>query len=164
MIFSRYCLHLVLTTVLLAGPVGAQLSSRTTVERDFLNYGNYNPYRNHAFEPFRPFPVFGWSAPRYDRLGRYVMQGRVMVSADEERPGLSRVQGLRFETANVYAVGLTFNYTVLQDSYQGRSYAMMVVLGSDKVETTPVKTRFSPLTLNMTRFTGVRFDLNGSKK
>ena len=163
MIFSRYCLHLVLTTVLLAGPVGAQLSSRTTVERDFLNYGNYNPYRNHAFEPFRPFPVFGWSAPRYDRLGRYVMQGRVMVSADEERPGLSRVQGLRFETANVYAVGLTFNYTVLQDSYQGRSYAMMVVLGSDKVETTPVKTRFSPLTLNMTRFTGVRFDLNGSK-
>ena len=152
MIDKVHRLRLVLAALLIAGSASAQLSSRTTVERDFLNYGQYNPYRNHAFEPFRPFPVFGWSAPRYDRLGRYVMQGRVMLSADEERPGLSRVQGLRFETGNVYAVGLTFNYTVLQDSYQGRSYAMMVILGSNKVATTPVKTRFSPLTLNMTRF------------
>lgn len=162
--FTRY---IVVVSCLLWALVGtavhAQLSARTTVERDFLNYGHYNPYVNHAFEPYRPFPVFGWSAPRYDRLGRYVMQGRVMLSADEQRPGLSKVQGLRFETGNVYAVGLNFNYTVLQDSYKGRSYAMMVLLGSDKVETTPVKTRFSPLTLNMTRFTGVRFDVNGAK-
>lgn len=154
---------LALVLTMLGGTVYGQLTARTTVERDFLNYGNYNPYLNHAFEPFRPFPVFGWEAPRYDRLGRYVMQGRVMMSADEERPGLSKMQGLRFETGNVYAVGLSFNYTVLQDSYKGRSYAMMVLMGSDKVETTPVKTRFSPLTLNMTRFTGVRFDVNGSK-
>lgn len=158
-----YCAGLALLVLLAAVPTSAQLTSRTTVTRDFLNYGHYNPYRNHAFEPYRPFPVFGWSAPRYDRLGRYVMQGRVMLSADEQRPGLSRIQGLRFETANVYSVGLTFNYTVLQDSYQGRSYAMMVMLGSDKVATTPVKTRFSPLTLNMTRYTGVRFDVNGPK-
>jgi hypothetical protein len=152
-----------LACLLLAGPALAQLSSRTTVERDFLNYGTYNPYRNHAFEPFSPPPIFGWDAPRYDRLGRYVMQGRVMVSADEQRPGLSKMQGLRFETANVYAVGLTFNYTVLQDSYQGRSYAMMVLMGSDKVATSPVKARFSPLTLNMSRYAGVRFDVNGPK-
>ncbi len=157
------CLVPIVVLLLAAVPIAAQINSRTTVARDFLNYGHYNPYRNHAFEPYRPFPVFGWSAPRFDRLGRYVMQGRVMLSADEERPGLSRIQGLRFETANVYRVGLTFNYTVLQDSYQGRSYAMMVMLGSDKVSTTPAKTRFSPLTLNMTRYTGVRFDVNGPK-
>lgn len=152
-----------LACLLLAGPALGQLSSRTTVERDFLNYGTFNPYRNHAFEPFVPSPIFGWDAPRYDRLGRYVMQGRVMVSADEQRPGLSKMQGLRFETGNVYAVGLTFNYTVLQDSYQGRSYAMMVLMGSDKVDTAPVKARFSPLTLNMSRYAGVRFDVNGPK-
>ncbi|NKB72367.1 MAG: hypothetical protein GKR89_35270 [Candidatus Latescibacteria bacterium] len=148
--------------LLLATQAEAQLNTRTTVERDFLNYGVHSPYQNHAFEPFAPFPVFGWSAPRYDRLGRYVMQGRVMISADEQRPGLSRIEGLRFETGNVFAIGASFNYTVLQDSYEGRSYAMMVTLGSPK-ETAPVKTRFSPLTLNMTRYTGVRFDVNGPK-
>ncbi|MBI2503157.1 MAG: hypothetical protein HYW07_07965 [Candidatus Latescibacteria bacterium] len=156
-------LCLALAALLPANPASAQLNSRTAVQRDFLNYGQYNPYRNYAFEPFAPFPVFGWDAPSYDRLGRYLMQGRVMLSADEDRPGLSRMQGLRFETGNVYAVGLDFNYTVLQDSYQGRSYAMMVMLGSDQVETAPIKTRFSPLTLNMTRYTGVRFDVNGPK-
>ena len=155
--------RLLLAGLLLAGPAFSQLSSRTAIERDFLNYGTHNPYRNYAYEPFAPFPVFGWVAPRYDRLGRYIMQGRVMLSADEQRPGLSKIEGLRFETGNVYAVGLTFNYTVLQDSYKGRSYAMMVLLGSNKVDTAPVKARFSPLTLNMTRYTGVRFDVNGPK-
>ena len=154
---------LVLVGLLLAVPVSAQLSSRTAVERDFLNYGTHSPYRNYAFEPYAPPPIFGWSVPRYDRLGNYIMQGRVMLSADETRPGLSNFEGLRFETGNVYAVGLPFNYTVLQDAYKGRSYAMMVLLGSDKVETSPVRARFSPLTVNITRYTGVRFDVNGPK-
>jgi hypothetical protein len=143
-------------------PVVGQSNSRTEVERDFLNYGIQNPYRNYAFEPFVPPPVFGWSAPRYDRLGRYTMQGRVMLSADEQRPGLSKIDGLRFETLNVFSVGASFNYTVLQDSYEGRNYAMMVLLDGP-TDAAPVKARFSPLTLNMTRYTGVRFDVNGPK-
>jgi len=162
-LLTRSLAGFVFAALLLAAPTAAQLSSRTAVERDFLNYGTHRPYRNYAFEPYSPNPIFGWASPRYDRLGRYVMQGRVMLSADERRPGLSRFEGLRFETGNVYAVGLPFNYTVLQDSYRGRSYAMMVLLGSDKVETAPARARFSPLTVNMTRYTGARFDVNGPK-
>ena len=154
--------HLLLAMLMLVCPAWAQLSSRTAIERDFLNYGIQSPYINYAFEPFSGFPVFGWSAPRYDRLGRYTMQGRVMLSADEQRPGLSTIDGLRFETLNVFAIGATFNYTVLQDSYEGRNYAMMVLLGGSN-DTAPVKARFSPLTINMTRYTGVRFDVNGPK-
>ena len=42
--------------------------------------------------------VQGWEVPRYDRLGRYLMEGRVMVSADEQRPGISKIDGPhRFE-------------------------------------------------------------------
>ena len=85
-----------------------------------------------------------------------------MLSADEQRPGLSRIDGLRFQTLNVFAVGASFNYTVLQDSYEGRNYAMMVLLDGP-TDAAPVKARFSPLTLNMTRYTGVRFDVNGPK-
>jgi hypothetical protein len=107
--------------------------------------------------------VFGWEVPRYDRLGRYVMEGRVMLSADEQRPGLSKFEGLKFETGNVFQVGADFNYQVMQDSYRGRSYALMILLSSSEVSTAPVKAQFTPLTLNMNRYTGVRFDVSGSK-
>ncbi len=144
-------------------PVSAQLTTKTWEERDFLNEGQQVQYLNHAETPYRPFPILGWEVPRYDRLGRYVMEGRVMLSADEQRPGLSKFDGLRFETGNVFQVGADFNYQVLQDSYRGRSYALMILLADSEVSTAPVKSQFTPLTLNMSRYTGVRFDVGGSK-
>ena len=146
-------------------PVGAQITTKTGLERDFLGTPTSVEYQNHAFSPFRPFPIFGWEVPRYDRLGRYLMQGRVMISVDEQRPGLSNFQGLRFERGNVFAIGANFNYSVLQDSYKGRNYALMVLLGSEQTgqATSPVKTQFTPLTLNMTRYNGVRLDVSGAK-
>lgn len=143
--------------------VGAQSLTRTPIERDFLHAGPQSSYLNHAETPYRPFPVFGWEVPRYDRLGQYVMEGRVMLSADEQRPGLSKMEGLRFETGNVFQVGADFNYQVMQDSYRGRNYALMILLSSGDVATAPVKAQFTPLTLNMSRYTGVRFDVSGSK-
>lgn len=144
-------------------PVSAQMMTKTLVERDFLHAGPQITYLNHADTPYRGFPVFGWEVPRYDRLGRYVMEGRVMLSADEQRPGLSKFEGLRFETSNVFQVGADFNYQILQDSYRGRNYALMILLSSRDVTTAPVKAQFTPLTLNMSRYTGVRFDVSGSK-
>ncbi len=144
-------------------PVVAQSMSKTWEERDFLHYGPQTSYLNHAETPYRPFPVFGWEVPRYDRLGSYVMEGRVMLSADEQRPGLSNFEGLRFETGNVFQVGADFNYQVMQDSYRGRNYALMILLGSGEVSTAPVKAQLTPLTLNMSRYTGVRFDVSGAK-
>ncbi|MBT3343321.1 MAG: hypothetical protein HN712_14125 [Gemmatimonadetes bacterium] len=144
-------------------PAHAQATIKTWEQRDFLHEGPQTTYLNHAEFPYRAFPIFGWEVPRYDRLGQYVMEGRVMLSADEQRPGLSKFEGLRFETGNVFQVGADFNYQVMQDSYRGRSYALMVLLSSSDVSTAPVKAQFTPLTLNMNRYTGVRFDVSGSK-
>ena len=144
-------------------PALAQPRMKTTQERDFLHSGPQSTYLNHAETMYRPFPIFGWEVPRYDRLGRYVMEGRVMLSADEQRPGLSKFEGLRFETGNVFQVGADFNYQVMQDSYRGRNYALMILLSDSDVSTAPVKAQFTPLTLNMSRYTGVRFDVSGSK-
>ena len=161
----RHWLGLCALGVLWLRPVGAQITTKTEIGRDFIGTPAAVEYQNHAFSPFRPFPVFGWEVPRYDRLGRYLMQGRVMISADEQRPGLSKFQGLRFERANVFAIGADFNYAVLQDSYKGRNYALMVLLGSEQAgqATSPIKTQFTPLTLNMTRYNGVRLDISGAK-
>ncbi len=139
----------------------AQINTRTVLERDYLNYGNPVQYRNYAFEPFAPSPTFGWAVPRYDRLGNYLMQGRVTLAVDEQRPGLSRIEGLKFQ--GYYEIGAIFNYAVLRDSYLGASYSLLVLMGNDVFQAEPVKTQFSPLTLNMTRYTGVRLDVNGPK-
>ncbi|SVE08987.1 uncharacterized protein METZ01_LOCUS461841, partial [marine metagenome] len=166
MSINRHLRRAVLHAVLAVGfalPAAAQMTTKTWEERDFLHTGPQITYLNHAENPYRGFPVFGWEVPRYDRLGRYVMEGRVMLSADEQRPGLSKFEGLKFETGNVFQVGADFNYQVMQDSYRGRSYALMILLSSSEVSTAPVKAQFTPLTLNMNRYTGVRFDVSGSK-
>ena len=166
MSINRHLRRAVLHAVLAVGfalPAAAQMTTKTWEERDFLHTGPQVTYLNHAENPYRGFPVFGWEVPRYDRLGRYVMEGRVMLSADEQRPGLSKFEGLKFETGNVFQVGADFNYQVMQDSYRGRSYALMILLSSSEVSTAPVKAQFTPLTLNMNRYTGVRFDVSGSK-
>lgn len=146
---------------MVVAPVEAQMNTRTTLERDFLSYGQGIEYQNYAFEPFAPFPLFGWEIARYDRLGNYIMQGRVGMALDEQRPGLSRVDGLRYEA--YYEVGAVFNYAVMRDSYKGANYALLAVMGNDVFDAEPVRTQFSPLTLNMTRFTGVRLDISGPK-
>ena len=48
---------------------GAQSLLRTEPERDFLNYGQAPGYENYAVQSYTPYPVFGFEAPRYDRLG-----------------------------------------------------------------------------------------------
>lgn len=160
---TRLLKSVALTMLLAALPSWAQMTTRTWIDRDFLHEGSQVEYLNHAETPYRPNPILGWEVPRYDRLGRYVMEGRVMLSADEQRPGLSKFEGLRFETGNVFQVGADFNYQVLQDSYRGRNYALMILLADSEVATAPVKSQFTPLTLNMNRYTGVRFDIGGSK-
>lgn len=159
----RRAVHHAVLVVGFALPVAAQMTTKTWEERDFLHTGPQVTYLNHAENSYRGFPVFGWEVPRYDRLGRYVMEGRVMLSADEQRPGLSKFEGLKFETGNVFQVGADFNYQVMQDSYRGRSYALMILLSERDVSMAPVKTQFTPLTLSMNRYTGVRLDVSGSK-
>lgn len=161
--YSRRASVVLLVVFCMAMPSSGQSNIKSAQERDFLHEGSQTTYLNHAEFPYRPFPIFGWEVPRYDRLGQYVMEGRVMLSADEQRPGLSKFEGLRFETSNVFQVGADFNYQVMQDSYRGRNYALMVLLSSADVSTAPVKSQFTPLTLNMNRYTGVRFDMSGSK-
>lgn len=144
-----------------AAPLAAQMQLRTEVERRFLLNQNPVEYTNYAFTPYEPHPVFGWAVGRYDRLGQYLMQGRVSLAVDEQRPGLSRIDGLPFR--QMYEVAAQFSLAVLRDSYLGSNYALLALMANQRGRTEPVTTRFSPLTLNMTRFAGVRFDMHGPK-
>ena len=143
----------------------AQMGARTEVEREFLNFGWPVKYRNFALDPYQPYPVFGRDVARYDRLGHYLLNGRVSISVDEQRPGLSRVDGVPF--AAYYELGAAFKYSVVRDSYMGTSYSLAVLFANPDLNqgmlAEGLQTRFSPLTLNITRYAGVRFDVSGPK-
>ena len=141
------------------------LPARTAADRDFLNYGWSGPYQNYALSPYHPYPAFGREVPRYDRLGQYLLQGRVSISVDERRPGLSEVEGIPF--AAYYETKAPLKYSVVRDSYKGVSYGLAVLFANPDMNQgmlgEGLQTRFSPLTVNISRYAGVRFDANGSK-
>ena len=139
--------------------------TRTPVDRDFLNYPWAVRYQNYAISPYYPYPAFGREVARYDRLGQYLLQGRVSISVDERRPGLSEVEGIPF--ARYYETRAPLKYSVVRDSYKGVSYALAILFANPEVNqgmlAEGLQTRLSPLTLSITRYAGVRFDANGTK-
>ena len=61
----------------------------------------------------------GSTFPGTTAWGNYLMAGRVALSADEQRPGLSKVEGLRVR-GKYYEVGAVFNYAIMRDSLPRR--------------------------------------------
>jgi hypothetical protein len=139
--------------------------TRTSADRDFLNYGGAARFQNYALFPYHPYPLFGREVALYDRLGQYLLQGRVSISVDERRPGLSEVQGIPF--AAYYETEAPLKYSVIRDSYKGFSHALAILFANPDINqgmlAEGLQTRFSPLTLNIARYAGVRFDGNGAK-
>lgn len=163
--FLRWVYVAVLATALGPEMVNGSSPTRTPADRDFLNYGWPVRYQNYAFSPYHPYPLFGREVARYDRLGQYLLQGRVSISVDERRPGLSEVEGIPF--AAYYETIAPLKYSVVRDSYKGVSYALAVLFANPDINqgmlAEGLQTRFSPLTLSITRYAGVRFDANGAK-
>ncbi len=115
----------------------------------FLNYGDedYISYKGEANVD-----------KRFDPLGNFLLDGFRLVQYNEARPGrvyqldskgLDAVGSIQLKSG-IY-VPLFQEMLALNDSYSGWDFRF--TLGDD------IRTKFTPLTLNLTRMTGIRFDV-----
>lgn len=142
----------------------AQSLSRTEPERDFLGMDNPFEYKVYLPESYVGYPSFDYTLPRYDRMGTFLTAGHLVYSLDETRPGLSNAGGIPI---NVYSGQTPLNFVAIRDTYKGAGLALIVapanpVLDAGQLEE-GIRTRFSPLTLSMTRYAGIRFDVSAPR-
>ncbi|MBI4532232.1 MAG: hypothetical protein HY709_12015 [Candidatus Latescibacteria bacterium] len=145
--------------------VHGQRLTRSEIDRDLLHIDNPIDYENYGLGVYTLYPSFSRRVPRYDRMGNYLLLGELGYAVDESRPGLSRLGGI--PRGYVYISQIILNYAVIRDSYRGIGYSLIVNSANPEIETRQlpegVRTRFSPLILNMARYAGVRFDIHGSR-
>lgn len=157
-------LALLLLPLTLAGRLAGQPLSTSPPERDFLQVENPSQYEGYGGSTYGLNPIFSRRVPRYDRMGNFLMVGDLAYSVDEARPGLSRFGGV---SRGLYHQQIILNYSVLRDSYRGAGYSLMLLTANPDLDSRQlpegVRTRFSPLTMNITRFAGVRFDTRGQR-
>lgn len=156
----RKPLQTVFLCLLSTALVEGQPLTRSVPDRDFLSIDNPLGYANYGVEPYSLYPALSRRIPRYDRMGNFLMVGDLGYSVDESRPGLSRFGGTSRTVQQII-----LNYAVIRDSYRGAGYSLMVLSANPNIDARQlpegVRTRFSPLTLNITRYAGVRFDVHG---
>ncbi len=147
-----------------AVPVYGQILGRTEPEREFLALENPLDYRTYLLKEYTPYPILDYTLPRYDRMGNFLTSGHLVYSLDESRPGLSKVGGIAID---VYSGRTPLNFIAVRDVYRGTGFALIVAPSNPTLEARQleegIRTRFSPLTLSMTRFAGIRFDISGSR-
>ena len=157
-------LILALSGLLPAGGACGQTLGRTEPEREFMAMENPLDYRTYTTRMYIPYPTIEYTTPRYDRMGNFLTVGHLVYSLDESRPGLSKAGGIAID---VYAGRTPLNFAAIRDSYRGVGFALIVAPSNPTLEARQleegIRTRFSPLTFNMTRYAGIRFDINGSR-
>ena len=155
-------LQALLGVAVLVSLAQSQRLTRAAPDREFLHVDNPIGYQSYALEPYVLNPSYTRRVPRYDRMGNFLTVGELAYSVDEARPGLSQFGGV---ARGLYAQQITLNYSVQRDSYKGTGYSLMLLTANPNLDARQlaegVRTRFSPLTLNTTRFAGVRFDVHG---
>ena len=132
-----------------AGP--QSLSCRANSARGFLNYGdkNYISYKRELD-----------ADKRFDPLGNFLLEGFRLLGYNEARPGRPFVVDVqRKDLSEIGSVQLKdtlwlssfLELAIFQDSIAG--WEARFTVGDD------IRTRFTPLTLNLVRMTGMRFDV-----
>lgn len=166
---SRLGLRGVLLVAIVSGgcmclPGWAQRMTYSEVDRDFLHVDNPIGYTSYALDPYDLKPSFYVQTPRFDRMGNYLTSGELVASLDEPRPGLSTFGGME---RGRYSVRAKMNYAVQQDSYRGVAYKLLVLPANPELAARQlpegIRTRFSPLTMNVARYAGLRFDAHGRR-
>ena len=146
----------------LVAPAQGQRLTTSDPDRDFLHVDNAILYEGYGLNTYSRPPIHSRRVPRYDRMGNFLMVGDLAYAVDERRPGLSRFSGL---PRDVYWGKITLNYAVLRDTYKGAGYSLMVLTANPDIDSRQlaeaVRTRFSPLTMSIGRFAGVRLDTRG---
>jgi len=145
-------------------PAGAQRMTYSEINREFLHVDNPIGYSSYALDRYDLKPSHYVLIPRYDRMGNFLTSGELVYSMDETRPGLAGFGGM---VRGRYAVKVKMNYAVQRDTYRGVAYNLMVLPANPELVARQlpegVRTRFSPLTLNVTRYAGLRFDAHGRR-
>ena len=151
----------VLCTVLGASQVsGQQLGVKPwrQVENPWLGRVQQEAYLNYGEEPYKSYKRELDIDKRYDFLGNFLMEGYLMYRQNEARPGQIFVrQDQPIEGSGSYQekhdfFAAWFNELMISsDNFRGWSARLTV--GDN------IRTKFTSLTLNLTRMTGVRFDL-----
>lgn len=158
------CLYLYLPFFGFAVPATGQILGRTEPERTFVAMDNPLEYRTYLEKMYEPYPAFDSTVPRYDRMGNFLTIGHLVYSLDESRPGLSKAGGI---ATDLYAGQTPLSFVAIRDSYKGAGFGLIVVPANPALDAAQlaegIRTRFSPLTLNMTRYAGIRFDIVGSR-
>lgn len=148
----------------MAMPVTAQRMTYSEVDREHLYVDNPIGYKSYGLDPYDLKPSHLVQISRFDRMGNYLTAGELVYSMDETRPGLASFGGM---VRGRYASKVKMNYAVQHDTYHGVAYKLMVLPANPELVARQlpegVRTRFSPLTLNITRYAGVRFDAHGRR-
>ncbi|MSR83709.1 MAG: hypothetical protein EXS58_12425 [Candidatus Latescibacteria bacterium] len=164
MSFLTAVLQGLLGTLVLVGWALGQSLDASPPERDFIQVENPIDYQSYGGSTYGLNPIFSRRVPRFDRMGNFLMVGDLAYSVDEARPGLSRFGGV---ARGLYHQQVILNYSVLRDSYRGARYSLMLLTANPDLDSRQlpegVRTRFSPLTMNITRFAGLRFDTRGQR-
>ncbi len=140
---NRHLAFMALALVLACGTaVDAQLIIRNT-----------EPYRNYAYEGYRPYEslVFGRDrTPQFDNMGQFVMSGVNVFELQEFRT-LQTTPGSIIGKERQYGDFLN-RLVIANDSYKGVDTRLIV---GDRI-----RTKFTPLTLDLAAMNGLRVDSN----
>ena len=158
---DRLC-RLLVAAVLLSCPLVHGQESRVSLDemlrtRDRLRLDRPT-YRNYAFESYVNYPDHSLpytDQPRsyYGSLGNFLLSGYELYSWREDRvPGRTYGSGI-FKDFNPWVAAFD-NMAMGRDGYGNWGYSLIV--GDAQVA------RFTPLTISMANFNGVRFDLTFS--
>ena len=114
---------------------------------------NTEPYRNYAYEGYRPYEslVFGRDrTPQFDNMGQFVMNGVNVFELQEFRT-LQTTPGSIIGKERQYGDFLN-RLVVANDSYKGVDTRLII---GDRI-----RTKFTPLTLDVAAMNGLRVDSN----
>ena len=159
---DRLC-RLLVAAVLLSCPLVHGQESRVSLDemlrtRDRLRLDRPT-YRNYAFESYVNYPDHSLpytDQPRsyYGSLGNFLLSGYELYSWREDRvPGRTYGSGI-FKDFNPWVAAFD-NMAMGRDGYGNWGYSLIV--GDAQVA------RFTPLTISMANFNGVRFDLTSPR-
>ena len=116
-----------------------------------------DPYRNYGLERYRGFGgggTIGDSRTHYDFLGNRLGSGTRVFSMSETRPGIEGGASSSISKDDKYVESLN-SLVIARETYRGWSTALTI---GDAI-----KTQFTPLTLSLSRFNGVQWDMYSSK-
>jgi len=124
--------------------------------RDFFRRTEEEGYLNYGAEEYKAYERELMVRKKYDYLGNFLMEGYEVYTLDERRPGLDQpgLEGSVIFKHSYYNDWFN-NLIITKDSYRG--WKTTATVGD------AIRTKFTSLTLKLSRFNGIRWDAASPK-